>query len=256
MIKSIFTLLILFSTLIVNGQNAILLKNFNPKAHDLEHSLNTTKDSLILGYEKSILNVEIFNEDYEKMVTVEDTETQISLSDLPAGKFVVHAKLEDKIIVMGLLKRDPIRDANNSNMSLNKEEIAEGKGMMLDEGLNVIKRAPKHSIEFIFTRGKAKKQTPKKQKFYWISFKINNESGSSRTMKLLNQESVDKLISRNKKEYNSISGNSNELIVWEVYDTTRFMEKQMSNPDFMYSSESDFFNSTPYYIKKNSIKSL
>ncbi|EDP72275.1 hypothetical protein FBALC1_14277 [Flavobacteriales bacterium ALC-1] len=256
MIKSISTLLILFSTLIINGQNAILLKNFNPKAQDLEHTLNATKDSLILGYEKSILNVEIFNEDYEKKITVEDTETQISLSDLPAGKFVVHAKLEDKIIVMGILKRERINDADNSNMLLDKGDIAEGKGMMLDESLNLIKNSPKQSIEFILTRGKPHKQATKKRKFYWISFKINNESGSVRTMRLADQKSVDKLISRNKKEHASPSGKINELIVWEVYNTSKFMELQMSNPEFIKSITSEFFNVTPYYKSVNSSENI
>lgn len=256
MIKSICTLLIVFSTVIINGQNAILLKNFNPKAKELKHSLNTTKDSLILEHEKTILNVEIFNEDYEKVVTIENTQAQISLDDLPTGKFVINTKLEDRIIVIGLLKRDPINDSDNSTTSHNKKEIAEGKGMMLDEGLNVIKRAPKHSIEFILTRGKAKKHTAKKQKYYWISIKVNNESGSSKTMRLVNHEYADRLILRNKKEHNHPSRKLNELIVWEVYNTSKFIGLQMSNPDFINSITSDFFNVVPYYKSANITNNL
>lgn len=256
MIKSICSLLVLFSTLIINGQNAILLKNFNPKAEDLKHSLNSTKDSLILEYKKAILNVEIFNEDYEKLIPIENSQAQISLSDLPAGKFVINTILEDKTIVMGLLKRDPINNANTSKVMQGEKEIAEGKGMMLDESLNVIKRSPKHSIEYILTRGKSKKHAKKSQKFFWVSLKVNNESGSSRTMRLVNKETVEKMIFKNKKEHNNPTMRFNELTVWEVYNTTKFMELQMANSDFINSTSSEYFNVIPYYKSENNSNDL
>ena len=254
MSKTICTLLILFSTVIIYSQNITLLKNFNPKAKELKHSLNTTGDSLIMQCEKTIFKVEIFNEDYEKTIIVENSEAQIPLKDIPVGKFVVEAKLADKIIVMDLIRYDFINDKSTSITSLDKKEIAEGKGMMLDEELNVIKNSPKHSIEFILTRCKTKNNTNKNQKFYWSATKVNNESGSNKTMKLVNQESVDRMILKNKQEYNSTSGKLNELIIWEVYNTSKFMENQVSDPDFVYSSTSDLFNTSPYYSTENSIQ--
>lgn len=250
MFKKICTLLILFSTVIIYSQNITLIKNNNPKAKELNHSLNNTRDSLILGCEKTISKVEFFNEDYEKIVVVEDFEAQIPLFDLPVGRFIVHAKITDKILVMELIKYE----ATNSTSSLDKKEVAEGKGMMLDEKLNLIKSSPNKSIEFILTRGKTKKQATKTQKFYWTVTKINNEIGSSKTMKLVNQESVDRMILKNKLEYNSTEGRFNELIAWEVYNTEKFIKHQVSDNNYMYSQSSDFFNTAPYYTSSNNLQ--
>ena len=254
MFKNIFTVLTLLSSVIIYGQNITLLKNFNPKAKELKHSLNTAGDSLIITCEKTILQVEIFNEDYEKLIIVKGFETQITLDDIPIGKFVVEAKLADKNIVMDLIKHDHFNDRSNSTLSNDKKEIAGGKGMMLDEKLNIIKSSPNKSIEFILTRGKTKKQTTENQKFYWTITKVNTESGSSKTMKLVNQESVDRMILKNKLEYKSTEGKLNELIAWEVYNTTKFIKHQVSDNNYMYSQSSDFFNTAPYYTSKNNLQ--
>lgn len=256
MIKNISTLLILFSTLINYGQNFTLLKNNNPKAKELKHNLNFTKDSLILGSETKILQVEIFNEDFEKMIKVENFETQISLNDIPEGKFVVETKLVDKIIILGLLRYDYINETVNISATTEKRNIAEGNGMMLDESLNIIKKTPNKSIEFILTGSTAKRNNNKKQKFYWVLTKINSESGSSKTMKLVDKKSVDRLILKHKQELNSTSGKLNELVVWEVYNTSKFMEQQMLNPEFFYSITSDVFNTTPYYSTQIKVTNL
>jgi hypothetical protein len=128
--------------------------------------------------------------------------------------------------------------------------------MMLDEGLNIIKNAPNTSIEFILTREKKTNAFKQSQKFYWILIKVNNESGSTKTMKLVDQKSVDRMIARNKLENSSAFGKFNELTVWEVYNTSKFMEQQLLNPEFMYSISSDFFNTTPYYSTQTSPQSL
>jgi hypothetical protein len=73
-------------------------------------------------------------------------------------------------------------------------------------------------------------------------------------MKLVQKESAERMILKNKIEHNSASGKLNELIIWEVYDTTKFMENQVSNPDFVYSSSSDIFNTSPYYSTKKDIQ--
>lgn len=255
MTKNICTLLILFSTLINYSQNSILFKNNNPKAKALKHDLNHAKDSLILSSETKILQIEIFNEDYEKLVKVEGFESQISLADIPEGKFVIEARLEDKNIVMGLMRYD-YADEGAYSKTATKENIAEGKGMMLDESLNVIRKTPNKSIEFLLTGSSAKRNTEKKQKFYWVLTKVNSESGSSKTMRLVSKDGADRMILKHKLELNSISGKHNELTVWEVYNSAKFMEYQMLNPDFFYSLYSDLFNTTPYYITENTLQNL
>jgi len=256
MIKNISTLLFLLITVISYGQNFTLQKNTNPKAKELTHNLNSTKDSLLLGCDTKILKVEIFNEDYEKIVVVEDFKIQISLEDISEGKFVVETKLVDKIIIFGLMKRNHSNQINNSSLALKNNDIAEGRGMMLDESLNIISKSPNKSIEFILTGVKAKRYTSKKQNFFWVLTKVNNESGSSKTMKLVNKTSTDRMILKHKQELNSVSGKLNELTVWEVYNTSKFMEHQLLNPDFFYSLNSDLFNTTPYYITENTVQNL
>ncbi|WP_299125131.1 hypothetical protein [uncultured Winogradskyella sp.] len=256
MIKSISTLLILFSALILSGQNITLLKNYNPKAKELKHSLNKTKDSLILVSENTILKVEIFNEDYEDVVVVEGHNARIGLNKLPVGKFVVEAKLTDKVIVMDLIKYEDFNETTNSAVPFEKKDVAEGRGMMLDESLNLVKSTPKRSVGFMLNRGKTKKQSQKKQKFYWTITIVNNEIGSIKTMRLVDHESVERMIVKNKIVNKGSSNKLNELIVWEVYNKTKFMEHQVSNPDFIYSPNSEYFNTTPHYSTKNSVQSL
>lgn len=256
MIRSICTLLILFSTVISYSQNFTLLKNTNPKAKALVHNINTTNDSLVLESSNKILKVEIFNEDYEDIVIVEDFNTKIGLKDIPEGKFVVETKLEDKIVIFGLVRYDYIDTIDNSDASINKIDIAEGNGMMLDESFNVIKKIPNNSLEYILTGTKKTLQTKKNQKFYWAVSKINNESGSSKTMKLVDKESADRMILRHKIELNSASGKLNQLDVWEVYDTTKFMEQQVQNPNFFYTLSSEVFNTTPYFSTHSKVVNL
>lgn len=256
MTKNICTLLVLLSALNIYGQDIRLVKNTNPKAKELKHSLNTTKDSLVLECENKIIRVEIFNEDYEKIVVVENHQVQIPLMDLPAGNFVIETKLADKIIVMDLIKYNNSNEVSNSTTSLETFEVAEGNGMMLDERLRVIQQPPNQSIEFILTRSKAKQQTIKQHKFYWVVIKVNNKIGSSKTMRLVTQDVAERMIFKHKQELNSVSGKLNELSVWEVYNTAKFMEQQIVNPNFFYSLTSDLFNTTPYYSTLNNVANL
>jgi hypothetical protein len=252
--KKIYTLLILLSTAFAYGQHVTLLKNYNPKAKELKHSLNNSKDSLLLECENTILKVEIFNGDYEKITKIDNHKAQISLLDLPAGQFVVEAKLADKNIVMDLIKYDIIEEDPNTSKH---KDITEGSGMMLDENLRLVKSPPKHSIASILSRGKRKKEINKKQKYYWVVNEVNNEHGARKTMKLVNQDVAEKMIRKNKLEHSSsTAGKLNKLTVWEVYNTTLFMKYQISNPDFVYSPSSDFFNINPYYSTENSLQNI
>ncbi|WP_179349609.1 hypothetical protein [Winogradskyella pacifica] len=256
MIKNISILLVLLLTSISFGQNTVLLQNTNPKAKELKHNLNATKDSLMLSCDSKILKVEIFNENYEQLIIVDANTIQISLKDIPNGNYIIETRLDEKIIPIDLIKHDDYNDASHSSLYPNLEQIIEGKGMMLDEELKVIKSSPNKSIEFILTRGKTKSHSTENQKYFWTETQIINESGSSKTMRLADQKSVDKMIHRHKLEINSDSGKLNKLTVWEVYNKGAFMENQVSNPEFVYSSSTDLYNHTPYYSTANSIQNL
>jgi len=254
MIKKIWPLLILFSTAISFGQDIILLKNTNPRAKELKHNLNHTKDSLIIGCENTIFKVEIFNEDYEKLIIVEDNEAHIPLNDLPAGRFVVEAQLSNKIIVMNLFRHDYVDNSSNSDLTHGEKEITDAKTMGLTKEKNIKKNIAHHSIEFLLSGRKSKQVSHKNQKFYWTLTKVNTGNTSSKTMRLANQKSVDKMISRHKIETKTINAKRNELIIWEVYDKTKFIKQQVANPNYINSSVSNFFDVSPYYTSENNFE--
>ena len=254
--NKIFTLLILCSSIIASGQNATLLKNYNPKVKELKHLLNPAKDSLILECETTILKVDFHNEDYEKVSIIESNHAKIALNDMLEGKFVVEVKLIDKIVVMHVIIHQDFNDTFTSITVSNQKEIVEGRGMMLDEGLNVITSAPKISLEYILNRGNVKAQTQKSKTLYWTVIRVNNESGSHKTMRLVDKKAADRMILRNKSEHHSALGKHNELTVWEVYNTSKFMEHQLENPDFIYAINSEYFNTTPYFTSKQTGQNL
>lgn len=254
--NKIFTLLIACSSLITFGQHATLLKNYNPKVKELKHQLNTRQDSLILECETPILKVDFHNEDFEKVVSVDGNSAKITLTDLPEGKFVVEVKLVDKIVLMHILIHQEFNSSFASIAQSENKDIAEGKGMMLDEGLNVITSPPNMSLEYILNQRKKENNSRKKETLYWTVIRINNESGSSKTMRLVDKKSVDRLIMRNKLQHQNGLGKHNELTVWEVYNTAKFMEHQLENPDFIYSLSSEYFNTTPYFTSQQTAQSM
>lgn len=254
--NKIFILFILYSSLITFGQNATLLKNYNPKVKELNHQLNFAKDSLILECETTILKVDFHNEDYEKVSIIESNSTKIALNDMPKGKFVVEVKLVDKIALMHIIIHQDSNDIFTSTALSENNEIAEGRGMMLDEGLNVITRPPKMSLENMLNQRTTKTYIQKKEILYWTVIRVNNESGSNKTMRLVDKKAADRMILRNKLEHQSALGKHNELIVWEVYNTSKFMEHQLENPNFMYAVRSDYFNTTPYFTSQQTEQNL
>ncbi|MFC0602977.1 hypothetical protein [Winogradskyella pulchriflava] len=104
---------------------------------------------------------------------------------------------------------------------------------------------------------KPKKETFN-ERFYWIALEINNGNSSYKTMKLVKGDVADKLISKNKLESKTNNGKYNKLTAWEVYDTAKFMEEQIENPEYINSPSSHLFNVVPYYttIPTKSISSL
>ncbi|MTE28089.1 hypothetical protein [Winogradskyella ouciana] len=250
----IYTLLMLASTLIGYGQNVTLLKNFNPKVKELKHSLNESRDSLNLICESKIVKVEIYNEDYEETFAIEDFHSLIPLEDLPEGKFVVDVQLVDKIVEMHIIKHKNLEEDTDS--ALNKDDIIEGNGMMLDEEFKVIKNSPKISVEFLLTGSKRKNPVKKKQKFYWIVLEVCNGSNSYKSMKLVSENVAEKMISKNKLDAKTDFGKRNKLTVWEVYNSSEFMKNQVADPNYINSTSSDFFNVAPYYTSTKNLIAL
>lgn len=155
MIKNITTLIVLLFTLYNYGQNIILVKNTNPKAKELQHNLNFTKDSLILKCSSKIKKIDIFNEDHEETFEVDAYSKVVSLNEIPTGNYIVEVKLSDKRILIDLIKHPKNKEITTSKSRLKK--IIEGKGMMLDENLNLITSSPHKSIESILTQANANK---------------------------------------------------------------------------------------------------
>lgn len=241
----ICALLMLVSIYTGYSQNAILLKNFNPKVKELKHNLNKSRDSLSLVCESRIIKVDIFNEDYEQSLEINNFHSLIPLQDLPTGKFVVEVKLVDKIVEMHVIKQDNVKRDKDSNAEI--KNLVEGNGMMLDEELKVIKNPPKNSFELLLNGAKKKQKKNKKRQFYWVVLEVNNGNNSYKSMKLVNESIAKKMISRNKLQSKNNIGKQNTLTVWEVHNSSKFMQKQVSDPSYFNSTSSDYFNVVPHY---------
>ena len=108
--KNFIILVFMFLMLVSYGQKSTLLQNINFRAKELKHGLNEVGDSLILASDKTIHSVEIFNQDFEKIVDVGANETKIPLTGTPLGRLVVQARMPDKRIIMTLLRHEEIEN--------------------------------------------------------------------------------------------------------------------------------------------------
>jgi hypothetical protein len=126
--------------------------------------------------------------------------------------------------------------------------------MGLTRDKNIKSNVSHHSIEFLLSGRKPKQVSNKNQKFYWTLAIVNTGDTSNRTMQLANQKTVDKMISKHKLEIKTFNARRNELIIWEVYDKTKFLEQQFANPDYINSSVSSFFDVSPYYTLENNFE--
>jgi hypothetical protein len=225
-------------TLFCYGQKSTLLENVNYRAKELKQSLSKNGDSLILIAERKIYKVEIYNSSLEKLITVEDTEVKIPINDLPVGRYVVDATLINKHIIMTLL-RDEHFEEIKSNIAIDtlvtstyiKPKV---KQPFIDRHANLLSK-------------RLTKSKPKTNTYYWVKYNINNGSTSRRIMRLENQDAVEKLIKKHQLEIKTLKGKHNKLTIWEVYDRTKFIKEQVSNPNYINSSTSGFFNVIPYY---------
>ena len=221
--KSFPSLILLISSFLMQGQQITFQKNINFQARELEQSLNKNRDSLYLESDKIIYQVDIFNDNYSKSISVNDNKSVIDLDTLPAGKFIIQARLKRKWIVMYLVKNEATKISEKSII------VAEAsKDQNSDNNTSV-------------------KKLTKKRTGFWVVHESITGSGSTKSMGFKNKEEVSRLIAKNKAELNTAIAMNNKLVVYEVYNTSQFMRNQFKNPSYFKSSESKAFNVVPYY---------
>lgn len=224
-------LILIMASIMAYGQQITFQKNVNHKANELFQSLNKGRDSLHLkSKSKEIQQIDIFSEDYSKHIAVNSRETKIDLSQLPFGNFVVQAKVDKKWIVMYLEKNEDI-----NNVSSNSEDI---------------------NYDHIESPGQSAPKTGNKKKplYYWVVAEKSSNFGSSKSMKLEYREDIAKLISKNKLELKSNTGRDNKLLIYTVYNKSKFMSMQLRNPNYYKSAEhSNYFNTEPYYASSSEL---
>ncbi len=287
MLKNVYILVFMFLTLALYGQKSTLLQNINFRAKELKHNLNKAGDTLILSSEKTIYNVEIFNQDFEKTVDVRSNETKIPLHDTPLGRLVVQAKMPDKRIIMTLLRHEEIENTPTKKIEIlsKKEEkqpvlklkalfkiniaIITKSAKLSSKNRNTVDNIPTKPVaekvdELIVNTTHPKpgaktsrsisnmlnwksKKLNTSNKVFWISHTINTGTSSRKIMKMVTHSEADHLIAKYKAEHQTQQGKLNELTIWEVFDTTNFIKKQTQNSEYIKSKDSDFFNTVPYF---------
>lgn len=240
--KNIFLLAFTFFITICNGQhiikhsgsNIIFEPNVNHKARLLKQGLNKYHDSLILeSLKKPISQIDIFNEDFLESFDVNSNKTKIDLNALPAGNFIVQARVGRKRIVMYLEKKEGIDLA-----SVRKQEELDNQ-----------------ELEDTISESKKKKKKKKKNAiYYWVVYESNSNVGSRKSMKLVYKNELSGLIEKNKYELLSDVGNDNTLSIYAIYNKNKFIDKQYSNPKYYKSvKKSKVFNVIPFYSSKDVI---
>ncbi|WP_323788381.1 hypothetical protein [Psychroserpens sp.] len=227
--KSLPILLLMISNFFMHGQHITFQKNINYKASNLHQSLNTNRDSLLLESKtEQILQVDIFNKDFSESINVHNTKTKIDLNKLPAGNFIIQARLHKKIIVMYLEKNKATTIASSEL----KEKNIDHKGF-----------AAKFKSNNLTEKNDAS--------YYWVVSESNSNFGSCKSMRLENKGDIVKLITKIKLELKTDVGKNNRLFVYEIYNRSKFMTNQLRNPGYYKTENSEFFNVVPIYNSLN-----
>lgn len=234
-------ILFLLLTTLFYGQNATLLQNIDYRAEELKHGLNKTGDTLILEGQRDITKVAIFNDNFERSIVVDSKQTKIPLTDFPNGRYVTEVKVHNKLIIITLILHKPTDHFSKDIASNQIESLDEGQKLTTQvkaEG-NVVEE---NSIE------PKEIDAPKPAvRFYWIVNKIYKGHSSRKVMKIGDKEAVEKIIRQNEIDLKTRTGRHNELVIWEVYDTSKFMRFKRRNPDYANATEADCFNTVPFY---------
>ncbi|WCO02178.1 hypothetical protein [Psychroserpens ponticola] len=227
---SLSILILMITTFLAYGQEITFQKNVNYKASTLLQNLNKNRDSLLLeSKNKQISQVDIFNENFSQSIDVYSNKTKIDLKTLPVGDFVIQAIVDKNLIIMYLHKNKTMKIASSDQMG----NIIVDKEIASNHNANIIGKEENHL-------------------YYWVVSESNSNFGSSKSMTLVYREDVAKLISKNKLELKSGVGKDNKLLVYTIYNKSKFMNKQFRNPKYYKSAEeSKFFNAEPYYASNN-----
>jgi hypothetical protein len=268
MLKNFFSLVFIALSVACYGQKSTLFKNINYRAEELSQNLNKEGDSLFLSCEKTIYKVVIFNDDFDKTIKVRSKKIDISLHDIPQGEFVVETRIPNKRIIMTLVRHeeftsdyiegtDTVQSLSQGNKDLTKAENTsqqqlaqgaeiEGNKRKGKEGYSGQSKRRAMSVSNMLNSSQKQKNTTN-NKIFWISYVVNSGTSSRKTMKMMRQHEVDKLINRLKRENKTEQGKLNTLTVWEIYDSRKFLKAQLSNPNYINSKISDYFNVIPFY---------
>lgn len=227
------TLVLLFLTALMYGQNSTLFQNINVRANELKHHLNETGDSLLLNGKRKIHFVDIFNSDFEKRFIVNNKAASIPLKDIPVGRYTTEVKLNNKLIIITLIRNKPILVTSEfiDSSYYESETFESTKGFNIDAGKRI------ENIE----------SQKRKVTRYWIVNRIKNGNSSRIIRRIGDKNIVDKMIAQNKLDMKTRLGKFNVLTIWEVYDTSLFMKFKRLNPDYANADTSNSFNTSPYY---------
>ncbi|MBT8244251.1 MAG: hypothetical protein HKP48_09330 [Winogradskyella sp.] len=232
MIKSKLIIVLLLVSSSVFCQKSTLIQNINFRAKELKHYLNKSEDSLILEAEYStIYSVNIFNKNYNTSIEVNKNKTVIPISNLDIGRYVVEAILRDKRIIITLLRNEPFLDPPKI-----ENLISEKRSYLLN-----YKKA---------IASKPKKIEKKSTYLYWVYSVVNSGPFSKKIKKMANLDDAERMIQRNQLDIKTLKGQSNILIIWEVYDKKMFFKHKVLDKDYLYR-KSPYFNSKPYYTTES-----
>lgn len=223
MIKNFYILAFTVITAFSYGQKVTFESNVSYDARILKQSLNKTGDSLFLESIKNISQVDIFNENFFLSIDIDSTKSKIDLNKLPIGNFIILAGIEKKWIVMTLEK---------------KENHAFISSYVKEKDLTTINK-PDNSLQ---------KNT---SAYYWVVSESNSGFGSCKSMWLEYKADIPKLIHKIELELKSSVGKNNKLLVYEVYNRSQFMTKQLRNSSYYQSETSELFNVVPFYASTN-----
>ena len=224
----------------VNSQNSTLIQNINYRAAELTHHLNSVGDSLILEGSRNISKVEIFNDNFTKTFSVENNKTVIPLVDIPVGRFVTEVELEEKLIIITLLRHETIDATAQPLMRLSDKA-------KLQSDLTIAHSAKANTVTTETIEKDINRNTGKRVRLYWIVNTINKGQSSRKIMKFGDLETVKTAIRKHETDHKTKYGQFNGLTIWEVYDTTKFLRYKRTNPDYATTESSDAFNTRPFY---------
>ena len=231
--KRYITIFLLLLTPFVYSQKSTLFKNVNHRASELFHSLNETADTLILKGDHTIDKVEIFNDHFEKTYPINKKQVKIALNDIPVGRFITEVKVNDKLIIITLVRHEAFQEVTKVS-GVNNELTTS------------------FTQEITYQNNSEGKSPSEMVKFYWIVKHINKGHSSSKKMRIGDREVVDRMIAQHKIDLKTKAGKRNKLTIWEVYDTSKFMRFKRLHPDYAELKEADCFNTNPFYKSSGS----